>query len=134
LNFWEIGLAYYINNSLHGLFFYHKLQSDSDEFLLIIKGTCIAVMLKKRNFFLFDSHSRNGKRESSPNGTSTLIKFSGKKVLKTFIKSNFINASDENVQYEYEIQYLKVNKENKIAAAGLSCLQNKKSFIYTSRN
>jgi len=60
-------------NSVYGTLFDRNLHSESD------------VTWNKRNFFLYDSHSKNEQGESSPNGTATLIKFNSKKALEVFI-------------------------------------------------
>ena len=46
-----------------------------DEFLLFISGFTIAVITKGPNFYLFDSHSRDYRGSSVPDGNSVLLRF-----------------------------------------------------------
>ena len=43
--------------------------------LLLVRGLCVSVIWTKRDYYLFDSHSKNEKGESSPEGYSILLKF-----------------------------------------------------------
>jgi len=51
----------------------NKRDSTADGALLILKGICISVIWTKKHYFLFDSHSKNEKGESCPDGYSILI-------------------------------------------------------------
>ena len=46
-------------NSVAWTIFDKKIDPQADGFLMIIDEKCISVMWNKRNFFLFDSHSRD---------------------------------------------------------------------------
>ena len=46
-----------------------------DGFLLFLSGFTIAVITKGPNFYVFDSHSRDFRGLSVPDGTSVLLRF-----------------------------------------------------------
>ena len=46
-----------------------------DGLLLFINGFTIAVFTKRPKFYLFDSHSRDHRGLSAPDGTSVLLRF-----------------------------------------------------------
>ena len=50
-------------------------SSDANGILLLLKGLCVSIIWTKRHYFLFDSHSKNEKGESIPEGFSILLKF-----------------------------------------------------------
>ena len=98
------------SNSLPGTILDMNSNPQSDGFLLIINEKCISVTWNKRNFFLFDSHSRNNRGITDGEGAASLIKFNSRKKLELFIFENFLNESNENVQFE--LQHISLSKEN----------------------
>ena len=101
-----------INRGRHvpGLLLDKKVSSESDGLLLLIKSMCVSVVWSKRNFFLFDSHSKNEKGECCPNGFSTVLKFSCRSALESHIVKNYLTVDDGNTQFE--IQYIMVTNMN----------------------
>ena len=102
-----------------------NLNSLSDGFLLIINEKCVSVTWNKRSFFLFDSHSRNSKGKTGSEDAASLIKFNSKKSIELFIIENFLNRSNENVQFV--LQHISFSKENNNLAA-TNYLANKRQM------
>ena len=84
---------------------------NSNGFLFLTKGLCVSVTWTKKIYAIFDSHSRNSKGETCPDGTSTLFKFTTRKALEKHIVKNYIDVSDRNVQFE--VQYVQINTTEK---------------------
>jgi len=89
----------------------NKPDSTADGALLLLKGICISVIWTKKHYFLFDSHSKNEKGESCPDGYSILIKFNNKNQLESHILRNYINQQDTE-PIQFELQYVNVSQEN----------------------
>jgi len=66
--------------------------------------------LDEKEFFLFDSHSKNEKGECCPDGFSTILKFSCKSALESHIAKNYLTEDDGNTPFE--IQYITVTNMN----------------------
>ena len=90
-------------------FLFEKTMTESNGLLFMIKGLCISIIWN-RNYFLFDSHSRNSLGQTSPDGSSILLKFSSRKQLESHIINNYLSESDVNIQYE--VQYIQIVKSN----------------------
>jgi len=110
-------------NSVCGTLFDRNLHSESDGVLILIKGICVSVSWNKRNFFLYDSHSKDKQGESSPNGAATLIKFNSIKALEVFIIQSYLNENDKNIQYE--LQYITVKNDNNASSATYLAYRNR---------
>ena len=68
--------------------------------------------MEQKNFFLFDSHSRNSlDKVAQMDGTATVIKFKARKALESVIFQNYLPETCENIQFD--LQYLSISIENK---------------------
>ena len=95
-----------------GILFERNMSSNFDGLLFLIKGICISISWTKKSYFLFDSHSKNERGESCPNGFSTLLKFNTRSSLETHIIENYLNSTDENIQFE--VHYIKLSKTDDV--------------------
>ena len=65
-----------------------------DDFLLFISGFTIAVITKGPNFYLFDSHSRDHRGLSVPDGTSVLLRFKDLFEIEKYIQVAYLEYRD----------------------------------------
>ena len=83
--------------------------------LFVIDGYTLAIMYHNNNFYVFDSHSRDGSGCKIENGTSVLLQFGNLKMIRNYIQNTY-NTSFFNVLY------VKINCEDFDC---LKCMVNK---------
>ena len=74
-------------NSVCGTIFDGKLNPQADGCLMILNGKCTSVVWNKKNFFLFDSHSRNRNCTTCPVSFTIFLKTNS--IINYFIYNRF---------------------------------------------
>jgi len=74
-------------------------------FLMIISGYTIAVFKKSCYFYLFDSHSRDERGLTVPDGKSCLLKFANINELEKYIQVFYLEFRSLPFQY-FQIQFI----------------------------
>jgi len=90
--------------SIPGSLFKKQSSSESDGLLLLIQGLCVSVVWTKKNFYLFDSHSKNEKGETCPDGSSVFLKFNSKNDLESHILKYYVTKDNGDIQFEMNTQ------------------------------
>ena len=112
VNYLENKFGFVGGHSVPGWLFNNIISPNASGLLLLMKGVCISVTWtrNKKDYFLFDSHSKNECGKCCPNGYSVLLKFQSKRSLESHIIENYLERDDVNIQFE--IEYVQVIKRN----------------------
>ena len=94
-------------------FLYSTLLNESengDGLLFMSEGYTFSILWSKRNYFLFDPHSRDDHGAFSDNGSSVLLKFSSVRQLQNYVYDIYFPLRHSKSLY-YQLQYVHIVKQ-----------------------
>ena len=106
----ETGL---LNEVIQHNFLYSTLNEseNGDGLIFITEGYTFSILWSKRNYFLFDPHSRDDLGAFSDNGSSVLLKFSAVRQLQNYIFDIYFPLRHSD-SLHYQIQYVHIVKQD----------------------
>ena len=110
-----------IHNQSNFLQDMRKKCVSGDGLLFIIHGYTFSVLWNKRNYFLFDPHSRDEEGAIVPNGTCVLLKFSSLSQLQKYIFEIYfpLNTQPSEVLL-FEAQFVSLHKNDSVIVDNVS--------------
>ena len=106
----ETGL---LNEIIRHNFLYSTLNEseNGDGLIFITEGYTFSILWSKRNYFLFDPHSRDNLGAFSDNGSSVLLKFSSVRQLQNYVYDIYFPLRHSD-SLHYQIQYVHIVKQD----------------------
>ena len=112
--------AFLTNDNRHN--FMKTLLGDhviGDGLLFMTLGYTFSILWNKRNYFIFDSHSRGSAGTVVENGNSVLLKFCSLRQLQIYIYEMYF-PMQHSTSLQFEVQFISLEK-SEIAIANMPC-------------
>ena len=86
-------------------------SEKGDGLIFITEGYTFSIVRSKRNYFLFDPHSRDNLGAFSDNGSSVLLKLSAVRQLQNYVYDVYFPLRHSD-SLHYQIQYVHIVKQD----------------------
>ena len=110
-----------VHNRLNFLQSLLKKHTTGDGILFMTLGYTFSILWNKRNYFLFDPHSRDDEGVIAQNGSSVLLKFSSLPQLQNYIFEIYFPIQQSLDALQFEVQFVALQKSDSIDCVNTIC-------------